>query len=164
MDIKICETYIGLYAVMIRNLLLFWYLFTWILLKKLTNIFTSLCGSQHIFTKVFSTDTPNNLFLGTKACGPERWHTFVLSVMYSFFKKRFYLFIHERHKERGKDTGRGRSRLHAGSPMWDSIPGLWDHNLSWRQMLNCWATQASQCQVVLLQILALLIVCFWLLY
>ena len=27
-------------------------------------------------------------------------------------------------RERGRDTGRGRSRLHAGSPMWDSILGL----------------------------------------
>ena len=26
--------------------------------------------------------------------------------------------------ERGRDIGRGRSRLHAGSPMWDSILGL----------------------------------------
>ena len=26
-------------------------------------------------------------------------------------------------RERGRDTGRGRSRLHAGSSMWDSIPG-----------------------------------------
>ena len=57
---------------------------------------------------------------------------------------RFYLFIHERHRERGRDMGRGRSRLHAGSPAWDSIPGLWDHALSRRQMLNCWDTQASQ--------------------
>ena len=32
--------------------------------------------------------------------------------------------------ERGRDTGRGRSRLHAGSPMWDSIPGHQDHVLS----------------------------------
>ena len=30
-------------------------------------------------------------------------------------------------RERGRDTGRGRSRLHAGSPMWDLIPGLQDH-------------------------------------
>ena len=29
-------------------------------------------------------------------------------------------------RERGRDTGRGRSRLHAGSPTWDSIPGLQD--------------------------------------
>ena len=29
-----------------------------------------------------------------------------------------------REKERESETGRGRSRLHAGSPMWDLIPGL----------------------------------------
>ena len=53
--------------------------------------------------------------------------------------KSFYLFIHERHKhrERGRDTGRGRSRLHTGSPKLDSIPGLQDHTLGQRQELNC---------------------------
>ena len=45
--------------------------------------------------------------------------------------------------ERGRDTGRGRSRLHAGSPMWDSIRGLKDHTLGQRQVLNRWATQVS---------------------
>ena len=45
-----------------------------------------------------------------------------------------------RHRERGRDTGRGRSRLHAGSPMRDSIPGLQDHALGWRWALNCWTT------------------------
>ena len=29
-----------------------------------------------------------------------------------------------RERERCRDTGRGRSGLHAGSSMWDSIPGL----------------------------------------
>ena len=53
-----------------------------------------------------------------------------------FFFLRFYLFIHERHRVRGRDTGRGRSRLPAGSPMWDSIPGPWDDALSRRQTLN----------------------------
>ena len=38
-----------------------------------------------------------------------------------------------RHTERGRDTGRGRSRLHVGSPTWDSIPGLQDHILGQRQ-------------------------------
>ena len=38
----------------------------------------------------------------------------------------FYFFIHERPRG-GRDTGRGRSRLHAGSPMWDTIPGPRDH-------------------------------------
>ena len=45
------------------------------------------------------------------------------------FLKRFYLFIHQRQRERGRDTGRGRSRLYSGSPMWDSIPGLQDQIL-----------------------------------
>ena len=39
-----------------------------------------------------------------------------------FFFKQFYLFIHEIHREKGRDTG----RLCVGSPMWDSIPGLWN--------------------------------------
>ena len=42
----------------------------------------------------------------------------------------------ERERERGRDTGRGRSRLHAGIPMQDLIPGLQDHALGRRQMLN----------------------------
>ena len=52
------------------------------------------------------------------------------------FLKRFYLFIHERHTERGRDTGRGRSRLPVGSPMQDLIPGPWDHDLSQNQDLD----------------------------
>ena len=46
----------------------------------------------------------------------------------------------QRDRERGRDTGRGRSgrsRLHAGSPTWDSSPGSQDHALGQRQMLNC---------------------------
>ena len=39
------------------------------------------------------------------------------------FLKSFYLFIHERHRERGRDTGRERSRFPTGSMMWDLIPG-----------------------------------------
>ena len=44
--------------------------------------------------------------------------------------KRFYLFIHERHRERGRDIGRSRSRLHAGSLMQDLIPRPWDQDLN----------------------------------
>ena len=55
--------------------------------------------------------------------------------------KRFYLFI-ETEGERDRDTGRGRSRLHTGSPTWDSIPGLQDH--TWLQaVLNRCATRAA---------------------
>ena len=38
------------------------------------------------------------------------------------------------------ETGRGRSRLPVGSPMWDSIPGPQDQDLSQTQTLNHWAT------------------------
>ena len=38
--------------------------------------------------------------------------------------------------ERGRDTGRGRSRLPVGSPVWDSIPAPPDHALGLRQVLN----------------------------
>ena len=55
----------------------------------------------------------------------------------------FYLFIPERHRERCRDTGRGRRRPPAGSPMRDWIRGPWDPALSWRQLLNHWAPQAS---------------------
>ena len=38
-----------------------------------------------------------------------------------FILKRFYLFIRERHTERGRDIGRGRSRFCVESPMQDSM-------------------------------------------
>ena len=46
-----------------------------------------------------------------------------------------------RDTERGRDIGRGRSKLPAGSLIWDWIPGPQDHDLSWRQKLKHWATQ-----------------------
>ena len=49
--------------------------------------------------------------------------------LFFFFKDFIYLFMRDPERE-GRDTGRGRSRLHAGSPMWDSIPGPQDHTLS----------------------------------
>ena len=48
-----------------------------------------------------------------------------LCEMYIFKKDFIYLFT-----ERSRDVGRGESRLPKRSPVWDSIPGLWDHNLS----------------------------------
>ena len=50
--------------------------------------------------------------------------------------KIFYLFIHEKHTEGGRDIGRGRSRLTVGSPMWYWIRGPWDHDRSQRPMFN----------------------------
>ena len=47
-------------------------------------------------------------------------------------------------RERGRDTGRGRSRLHApGARRGDSIPGLQDHALGQRQAPNRCATPGS---------------------
>ena len=53
---------------------------------------------------------------------------------YYYFLK--ILFIYDRHRKRGRDTGRGRGRLHAGSPTRDSVLGLQDHALGQRQVLN----------------------------
>ena len=48
-------------------------------------------------------------------------------------------------REKGRDVGRGRSTLQAGSPMWDSIPGPQDHDLSRRQMLNQLSLPGAAC-------------------
>ena len=53
-----------------------------------------------------------------------------------FFLKKDFIYLFMRDTQRGRDTGRGRSRLHAGSPTRDSIPGLQDHALGPRQALN----------------------------
>ena len=60
-----------------------------------------------------------------------------------FLKIFIYIFMRDTEREGGRDTGRGRSRLHPGSPMWDSIPGLQDHALGQRQAPNHQATQGS---------------------
>ena len=52
-----------------------------------------------------------------------------------FFLKDF-IYSCETHRERQRHRQKERSRLPLGSPMWDLIPGLWDHDLSRRQMLN----------------------------
>ena len=50
-------------------------------------------------------------------------------VLFCFFKDFIYLFMRDTERERGRDTDKGRSRLHVGSPMWDLYPGLQDHAL-----------------------------------
>ena len=47
--------------------------------------------------------------------------------LFMFFKDFIHLFMKDREWQR---QGRGKSRLHAGSLMWDSIPRLQDHALS----------------------------------
>ena len=74
------------------------------------------------------------------------WLSTCLSILmlsrpfFFFFKDFIYLFM--RHRERGRDTGGGRSRLPAGSPTWDSILGPWGHAMDRRQTLHPRAPQA----------------------
>ena len=65
------------------------------------------------------------------------------SLGFFFFFKDFiyYSFMIDLERERGRDTGRGRSRLHAGNLTRDSIPGLQDHTLGQRQALNRWTAE-----------------------
>ena len=100
---------------------------------------------QMVFIRSFEDGTNNicgtHMVLAWKCKQMKCFETF-LNLWYFIFL-RIYLLIHERHRERGRDIGRGRSRLLAGSPMWDLIldPGI---RLSRSQTLNCWATHKSQ--------------------
>ena len=53
------------------------------------------------------------------------YNTRILFEMTNFLKNILfiYLFMKDTHTHRGRDTGRGRSRLLEGSLMWDLIPG-----------------------------------------
>ena len=55
----------------------------------------------------------------------------------------------EGERGRGRDPGTGRSRLHAGSPTQDSIPGPRGHAMGHRRVLNRGATQGSPVRLVL---------------
>ena len=69
----------------------------------------------------------------------------------SFFFKILFIYSWKTHREKGRDTGRGRSKFHSQSPLWDPIPGPRDHALSQRQTLNRWATQVSLHWLILRQ-------------
>ena len=60
-------------------------------------------------------------------------HLYLLSLSLSLFLR---LFIYSWETRRGRDIGRGRSRLPTVSLMRDSTPGPWDHDLSQRQTLK----------------------------
>ena len=96
--------------------------------------------------KVFTLFFPFTLFLFLSIQYSSFLILFSLCILYICICKYIYedcIYLFMKHRERGRDTSRGRSRLLTGSPMWDLIPGPWDHSLSWRQTPNHWATQAS---------------------
>ena len=65
----------------------------------------------------------------------------------NFFFKDIYLFMIDMGGA-GRNTGRERNRLHAGSPTRDLIPGLQDHAPGQRQVPNRCATQGSQLSIL----------------
>ena len=69
------------------------------------------------------------------------------------------MIVTQRERERGRDTGRGRSRLHAGSPTWDLILGPRGHALNQRQMLNRGATRVPLETALVLSMLILKVGC-----
>ena len=56
-----------------------------------------------------------------------------------FFFKILFIYSWEKHRE-AETQAEGEVGSIAGSPTWDSIPGLQDHALA----LNHWATRAAQ--------------------
>ena len=103
--------------------------------KRLYSIFVLARSFHRLYQWKYSKWTVFFSFQGLKNCSS------MFSCLHSLLFLRLYLFIHERRTERGRDIGRGRSRCPAGSPMWDSISGPWDHILARRQALNPWAPQ-----------------------
>ena len=66
-------------------------------------------------------ETFNNGFKFNSSSNTCCWLGLSRLTIYCTFLKRFYLFIQ---RERGRDTGRGRSRLHAGSLIWVGLQHL----------------------------------------
>ena len=82
-----------------------------------------------------------NTVLGTGEWSLTISALLILHLFSFFFFKILFVYSWETHIERGRDTGRGRSRLPVGILVWDLILGTSDHDLSQRQMLNHWAIQ-----------------------
>ena len=61
----------------------------------------------------------------------------VLFIFLFFFKDFIYLFMSDTERESEAETqAEGEAGSMHREPMWDSIPGLQDHTLGQRQVLN----------------------------
>ena len=73
-------------------------------------------------------------------CGPVEFLYCEARMMLNFIHFLKILFIiRERENEWESIRGEGEEKQTprwVGSPMWGSIPGLWDHDVIWREMLN----------------------------
>ena len=64
------------------------------------------------------------------------WQLSIQQNPYECFVFKDFIYLFMRHRERGRDVGRRRSRRPMGThsipmtPVWDSIPGPRDHDLS----------------------------------
>ena len=98
-----------------------------------------LLGSVNIISHLFN---EASLDLLAKQCLNN--NNTCISPYFYFFKKDFiYLFIRDTQRE-AEIQAEGEAGSLQRSLMWDQIPGPRDHNLSWRQTHNCWATQVTQ--------------------
>ena len=107
-------------------------------LTNLNVIITLLCTHAHIYGCQIIISYALNLHNVVNYISIKLEEKTLILKDHCFFLKMilFYLFIHERHGERGRDNGRGRSKLPAGSQVRDSIPGHQDHDFNQRQRLN----------------------------
>ena len=84
-------------------------------------------------------------------------NSLIFNLLDIFFKRFIYLFQRECPPAcewgEGQREGDKQTPHWVWSPMWGSIPGPWDHDLSWNQELDAqlteWATPVSPCRYFL---------------
>ena len=82
-------------------------------------------------------------YTGDYFCSGVDSPSIIFVFLFCFFKDFIYSWETERHKQREKQAPWGESDVGLD-------PGFHDHTLSQRQILKCWATQASPPSVVFL--------------
>ena len=78
-------------------------------------------------------------FLLEHILADQKQNSHIFMYRFFFFFKILFIYLTEREHKQGKQQTEGERE--AGSPLsrepdGDSVPGHWDHDLSWRQTLN----------------------------